>query len=183
MYLKWCQSFEPFDSFPRLLNVWPPKHPQMPTCVSWGNLFGVYPFPDEYAHVYQILWQSVQPFHIFPWLLNLWPPANVEGQIVFSLCPFPDESADMYEIWCKSVKPFDSLPRLFDLWPPKTTQNATLCLQVQFVWHISIPRLICTCVPNLVLTIRPWSFILEIAPFPTLATALNQIQLCIWVFL
>ena len=30
----------------------------------------------------------------------------------------------------------------------------------------------------------PWSFILEIAPFPTLATALNQIQLCrpMWVF-
>ena len=76
------------------------------------------------------------------------PPPNVEGRIVFSLCPFPDESADVYGIWCQSVQSFDSLPRLLDLWPPKTPRNALLCLEVQLVWHISIPRLICTCVPN-----------------------------------
>ena len=75
------------------------------------------------------------------------PSPNVEGQ---SLCPFPNESADMYQIWCQSVQPFDSLPRLFDLWPPKSPRNAPLFLEVQLVWHISIPRLICTCVPNLV---------------------------------
>ena len=71
---SWCQSVQPFDSFPWLLNVWPPKTPQVPPCVYWGNLFGVYPFPDESAHVYQIWCQSDQPFDIFPWLLNLWPP-------------------------------------------------------------------------------------------------------------
>ena len=32
--------------------------------------------------------------------------------------------------------------------PPPPPRNAPLCLEVQFVWHISIPRLICTCVPN-----------------------------------
>ncbi len=52
----------------------PLKPPQVPPCVSWANLFGVYPFPDESAHVYQIWCQSDQPFDIFPWLLNLWPP-------------------------------------------------------------------------------------------------------------
>ena len=118
---------QPLDSLPWLLNVWPPKTPQMLPCVSWGNLFGIYPFPDESAHVYQLLCQSVQPFHIFQWLLNLWllnppPTPNVEGQIVFSLCPFPDESTDLYQMWCQSVQPFDSLPRHFDLWPPKTPQ-------------------------------------------------------------
>ena len=52
----------------------PLKPPQVPPCVSWGNLIAVYPFPDESAHVYQIWCQSDQPFDIFPWLLNLWPP-------------------------------------------------------------------------------------------------------------
>ena len=32
----------------------PLKPPQVPPCVSQGNLFGVYPFPDEFAHVYQM---------------------------------------------------------------------------------------------------------------------------------
>ena len=71
---SWCQSVQPFDSFPWLLNVWPPKNPQVPPCVSQSNLFGVYPFPDESAHVYQMWCQSDQPFDIFPWLLILWPP-------------------------------------------------------------------------------------------------------------
>ena len=91
--------------------------PPVPPCVSWGNLFGVYPIPDESPHVYQIWCQSDQPFDIFPWLLNVWPPnpppPNVEGRIVLSLCPFPDESADVYQMWCQSVQPFDSLP---DFW-------------------------------------------------------------------
>ena len=62
---SWCQSVQPFDSFPILLNVWPPKTPKCPPCVSRGNLFGVYPFPDEYAHVCQIWCQSGQPFDSF----------------------------------------------------------------------------------------------------------------------
>ena len=39
-----------------------------------------------------------------------------------------------------------------DFWicDPLSPRNAPLCLEVHFVWHISIPRLICTCVPNLV---------------------------------
>ena len=135
VYQIWCQSVQPFDSFPRVLNVWPPNPPdmppgvlrvdlylayahsqmnpqtwtkvganrssrltasadfwmfdplkplQVPPCVSHGNLFGVYPFPDESAHVYQMWCQSDQP-DIFPLLLNLWspnppPPAYVHSQ-------------------------------------------------------------------------------------------------------
>ena len=69
---SWCQSVQPFDSFLRLLNVWllqPPSAP--PPCVSRGNLFGVYPFPDGSADVCQIWGQS---FDSSPRLLNLWHP-------------------------------------------------------------------------------------------------------------
>ena len=50
MNQSWCQSVQPFDSFPRLLNIWPLN--QVPPCVSRGNLFGVYPFPDGSADVF-----------------------------------------------------------------------------------------------------------------------------------
>ena len=98
MYEIWCQSVEQFDSFPSHLNLWPSKTPPkcplganrsncwcqsvqpfdsfsrlLNVCVSKGNLFGVYPFPDESAHVCQIWCQSVQPFDSFNRLLNLWP--------------------------------------------------------------------------------------------------------------
>ena len=48
-----------------------PLNPQVPHCVSKVNLFGVYPFPDEYAHVCQIWCHSVQPFDSFNRRLNL----------------------------------------------------------------------------------------------------------------
>ena len=105
-----CQSVQPFDSFPILLNVWPLNNPRAPLRVSRGNLFGVYPFSDGYADVCQIWCQYVQPFDSFLRLLKLWhpnpPPPNapwgIEGQLVFSLCPFPDESADVNQSWCQS---------------------------------------------------------------------------------
>ena len=43
----------------------PLKPPKCPPCVSRGNLFGVYPFPHEFAHVCQIWCQSAQPFGSF----------------------------------------------------------------------------------------------------------------------
>ena len=52
----------------------PLKTPKCPPCVSKGNLFGVYPFPDESAHVCQIWCHSVQTFDSFNRFLNLWPP-------------------------------------------------------------------------------------------------------------
>ena len=103
----------------------PPSNKKCPPCVSRGNLFGVYPFPDESAHVCHIWCQSAQPFDSFNRPLNLWPPKthknvpwDIEGRIVFSLYPFPDESADVYQIWCQSVNPFGSFYRLFECLTP-----------------------------------------------------------------
>ena len=89
--------------------------------------------------------------------LNVWSPNpprhapwGIEGWLVFSLCPFPDESADVNQSWCQSVQPFDSFPCLLNIWPRSPPPpSALLCLSGQFVWRISIPRWICTCVPNL----------------------------------
>ena len=100
---SWCKSVKPFDSFSRLLNVWPPKTPQKCPLGYWGRIvFSLCPFPDESADVYQIRCQSVQPFDSFPRLLNVWPPTpppnapwGIQGRLWFSLCPFPDESADV----------------------------------------------------------------------------------------
>ena len=192
VYQIWCKSVQPFDSFPRLLNVWPPnpppppptrplgvlrgdlylaythsqmnlqmwtkvganrsshlkvfpglslfdplKLPKCPPCVSRGNLFGVYPFPNESTKLIganrtsrlnlPLIFEFVTPTPP--------PPPNVEGRIVFSLCPFPDESANVYQIWCQSVigPAVWQPPRLFDLWPPKPPEMplvswCSLCL-------------------------------------------------------
>ena len=128
MYQIWCQSVEQFDSFPRHLNLWPPKTPQNALWGIVGRLvFIICPFPDESADVNQSWCQSVQPFDSFSRLLNFWSPKtpqnapwDIKERIVYSLCPFQDESADVYQIWCQSVQLFDSFPRLLNLWPPKT---------------------------------------------------------------
>ncbi len=109
-------------------------------------VFSLCSFPDESSSVYQIWCQSVQPFDSLPGLLNLWypnppnAPWGIEGRLVFSLYPFPDESADVNQSWCQS----DSFPRLLNCWTPKNPQVPPLCLEGQFVWHISIPIWICT---------------------------------------
>ena len=136
---SWCQSVQPFDSCPRLLNVWPLKPPS----VSRGNLFRVYPFPDGSADVcifvpklvpigpavWQLpetnlvpigaaFWQLPQTFESVP-PTSPKCPRGIEGRLGFSLCPFPDESADVNQSWCQSVQPFDSCPRLLNVWPLK----------------------------------------------------------------
>ena len=37
VYQIWCQSVQPFDCFPRLLNLWPPNPP--PANAPWGDLY------------------------------------------------------------------------------------------------------------------------------------------------
>ena len=66
---SWCQSVQLFDSFPRLLNLWPPK---IPWGIEGRIVFSLGPFPDESADLNQIWCQSVQPFYSFP--KHLWPP-------------------------------------------------------------------------------------------------------------
>ena len=38
VYQIWCKSVQPFDSLPRRFDLWPPKTPEMPLCVSWGSI-------------------------------------------------------------------------------------------------------------------------------------------------
>ena len=149
------QSDQPFDhNFPVFWIVDPIKPPTMPPWGIVGLIVWAYIHSQMNLHMCTKFdanrtsrLTSSPDFLICD---SLTPPPNVEGRIVFSLCPFPDESADVYQIWCQSGQSLDSLPILLDLWPLKTPRNAPLCLEVQLVWHISIPRWICTCVPNLV---------------------------------
>ena len=53
---------------------------------------------------------------------------------------------DLHLAYVQSVQLFDSFSRVLNVWPPKTPK----CLEEHFVWRISIPRWICTCVQNLV---------------------------------
>ena len=45
-----------------------PKTPRNAPCVLMFNLFGIYPLPDESAHVCQMWCQSVQPFGSSSWI-------------------------------------------------------------------------------------------------------------------
>ena len=67
VYQMWCQWVHPFDSFPRLLNLWT-LLPKCPWVIEGGLVFC--PFPDESADVNQSWCQ----LDIFPRVLNLWPP-------------------------------------------------------------------------------------------------------------
>ena len=42
VYRIWCQSIQPFDSFNRLLNLWPPKTPKMPPSILRCELYLAY---------------------------------------------------------------------------------------------------------------------------------------------
>ena len=174
MYIpRWIRRREPklvpigpaVWQLPKTFECLTPKPPQVPPCVSRGNLFGVYPFPDGSADVCQIWCQSVQPFDSFPRLLNLWHPPPPQcplgywgatciypmsiprwirrrepklvaiGQLLrlvncwppkphhkcptfvsrgnlFGLYPFPYEFANVCQIWCLSAQPFGSFSRI-----------------------------------------------------------------------
>ena len=85
VYQMWCQSVQPFDSFPRLLNLWPHKPPP-PGNAPWGIVgrivFSLCPFPDESTDVYQVWCQLVQPFDSFPRLFYLWLPTPPPPEII-----------------------------------------------------------------------------------------------------
>ena len=120
---NWCQSVQPFDSFPRLLNVWPLTLPSAPLCLEWKfgwrisiprricrcvpNVVPIGPAVCQLPNSFK----SVTPY---PAPRNA--PWGIEGRLVFSLCPFQDESADVNQSWCQS----DSFPILLNCWPPKT---------------------------------------------------------------
>ena len=51
----WCHSVQPFNSFPRLLHLWPPNPPPNASLVIKGQLgFILCPFPDESADITKV---------------------------------------------------------------------------------------------------------------------------------
>ena len=91
VYHIWCQSVQPFDSFPSRMNVWHPNPPppsrHAPLGIEGWLVLSLCPFPDESADVNQRWCQSVQPFDSFP---NFWmcdpltpdmPPGVLRGDL------------------------------------------------------------------------------------------------------
>ena len=81
-----------------------------PSCVSRGNLFGVYPFPDESTNLVPIgpvVW-------IFSWFLNLWPPnPPCRGENCIWPMFIPRRIRRRVPNLAPIGQPFDSLP---DFW-------------------------------------------------------------------
>ena len=112
-----CQSVQLFDSFPRHLNLWPPKTPQnTPWCIVGRLVFSLCPFPDESADANQS-WCQSDSFLI---RLNCWPPNTapppqyppcVSRGNLFGVYPFTYEFAQVCQIWCQSAQPFGSFSR------------------------------------------------------------------------
>ena len=72
VYQIWCQSVQPFDSFPRLLNLWPPNLPPCPLGY-WGATCIYMPIP-RWIRRREPKLVPIGLADSFPWLLNVWPP-------------------------------------------------------------------------------------------------------------
>ena len=135
-------------TFPRPLSCWPPKSP-LP---KLGR--------DESTDAYRICCQSVLPFGRFPrlklpTLLNLWhptpppppeiPPGVLRGDLYLAHVHFQMNPLT----WTKVGANRTAFP---DFWidDPLKPPKCPLVSWGQFVWRISNPTWICTCVPNLV---------------------------------
>ena len=145
VYQIWCQSVQPFDSFPRLMNVWPPNPPpdMSPGGIEGWLVFSICPFPDESADVNQSWYQSVQPFDSFPdfWIGHpLKPPkcplvslrsnclAYIHSQMNLHMCTKFDANrtsrlTSSQDFWiCDPLKPPEMSPcflrlNLFGIYP------------------------------------------------------------------
>ena len=148
VYQIWFQSVQPFDSFPKHLNLWPPKNPRNAPGVLWGELYLAYvhsqtnpPTCTKFgANRCSRLTASPDFWMCDP--LNPMPPGLLMGDLYLAYV----HSQMSPQTWTKVGANRTASPYFFNCWPPKTP----LCLEGQFAWRISIPIWICTCVPNLV---------------------------------
>ena len=109
MNQSWCQSVQPFDSFP-ILECLPLNPPQVtPPCVSRGNLFGV-SIPRWICRCVPNLVPIGQPFDKFSTRL-LMPSSSC-------LCQIPNEMFNVSDIistkMCSSAKKFCEYRHLAD---------------------------------------------------------------------
>ena len=106
-YQMWCQSVQPFDSLPSILNVWPPNPLEMPPGVLRGELYLAYVHSQtnpqtctKYGANRSNRLTASPYFWIFdPLKRPKCPPLCVSGGNLFGVYPFPDESADMNQSW------------------------------------------------------------------------------------
>ena len=122
MYHIWCQSVEPFDSFPRHLNLWPPTPlPNTPGVLYLANVNSqMNPQTGTKVGANQSSRLTDSPdFWMFDPLKPRSAPLYLEWQFVW-LYPFPDECEHVCQIRSQSVQPFDSFNILLNLWPLKT---------------------------------------------------------------
>ena len=114
----WCQSVQPFDRFPRLLNVWPLKPPpKCPLCLEG-----------------QFVWRISIP----GWICRC--VSNLKGDLYLAYV----HSQMNPQMWTKVGANRTASPAFWIVDPLKPPK-CPMCLEDQFVWRISIPIWICTC--------------------------------------
>ena len=130
LYQIWFQSVQPFDNFPKHLNLWPPKNP--PKC-PWGIVerivFSLCPFPDESADVYQIRCQSGQPFDSFPKFLTpspQMPPGVLRVDLDLAYVHSQMNPQTCTKVGANRSQPFDSFPRPLNSLPLTPPPSAPL---------------------------------------------------------
>ena len=139
------------------LNWWPPKTPEMPPVVLRGELYLAIFIPrririhvPNLVPISRAVWQLPQTFEF---VTPKPPPPK---------CPLGVLWGDLYlayvhcqmnpQTWTKvGANRSSRWTASQDFWKfdPLKPPSGPLCLEGQFVWCISIPRWICTCVPNL----------------------------------
>ena len=143
--------------WPNFPVFWINDHIKPPKMPPWGIVgpivFILCPFPDESTEMYQIWCKSVQPFDSFPqyfWICDPltppppdMPPAVLRGDLYLA---YAHSQMDP-QMWTKvGANRSSHLTAFPDLWlfdplnPPPP--SAPLCLSRQFVWRISITRII-----------------------------------------
>ena len=146
----WCQSVQSFDSFPKHFNLWPPK--KTPKCPGVLYLAFVHSQtnPPTCTKFGAAVWQLPQTFEC----VTLYPPPQMPPGVLRGDLDLAYVHSQMNpQTWTKvDANRSSRLTASPDFWmlTPKTPQVPPLCPEGQFVWRISIPRLICRCVPNLV---------------------------------
>ena len=126
------------------------KPPKCPHFVSKDNLFGVYPFPDEAAHICQIWCQSVQPFDSFNILMNLrpskthkMPPGILRGELYLAYVHSQTNPQTCTKFGANQSRCLTASPYFWIGDPPKTPRELRGELYLAYVHSQTNPQ-ICT---------------------------------------
>ena len=97
------------------------------------------------------VWQLPQTFEFWPPKKPKMSPGVLWGDLYLAYVHSQMNPQTCTEFGANDIGPSVwQLLQTFWMFDPLKPPSAPLCLEGQFVWRISIPRWICTCVPNLV---------------------------------